>query len=58
MQVFNLVLGIGSTTETLSDLFLISPTYLKLVPYSENSLLLLVPGIKSDLPQQKGRGVI
>ena len=47
--------GIEVTTETMYNPFLILPTYLKLVPYSENSLFLLVPGFKSNLQEQKGK---
>ena len=48
-------MGIEVTIETLSNPFLISATHLKLVPYSENGLFLLVPGFKSKLPHQKGK---
>ena len=56
MQVLNLEIGIDVTTDTLSNPFLLSSTYLKLVSYSENSLFLLVPGFKSNLQEQKGKG--
>ena len=46
-------MGKEVTTETLSNPFLISPIYLKLVPYSENNLLLLVQGFKLNLQEQK-----
>ena len=38
----DLGMWIEVTTETLSNPFLISPTNLKIVPYFENSLFLLV----------------
>ena len=47
----SLSLGIGMdvTTDTLSKLFLISPTYLKLVLYDANYLLFPVPGLGTFL---------
>ena len=45
----NLGIGMEVTTETLSKPFLISPTYLKLVPYEANNLLFPVLGFGTIL---------
>ena len=45
----NLDIGMDITTDTLSKPFLISPTYLKLVQYEANNLLLPVPGFGTIL---------
>ena len=37
----NLGIGMEVTTDSLSKLFLISPTYLKLVPYQANNLFIV-----------------
>ena len=51
LTFISLSLGIWMeiTTDTLSRPFLISPTYLKLVPYEANSLLFPVPGFGTIL---------
>ena len=48
----NLGVGMEVTTDTPSRPFLISPTYLKLVPYEANNLLLPVPGFGTILVKE------